>query len=596
VTTGQRGKEGVEVGVVAAEEIDRLASTAGKRRLGGTGVIWGRTTTASLGDAGASGQIAPLTCATWTEIPEPASGPPLGCGGLGVPGAIATGSFNADAFRDLAVIDTSTSDPAVTIWLNKGSGTFARSQRIERRVSPAVCAVGADGCGIEEKPVALLVLDVDADGRSDLVVLNEGSQSISTLLGRGRGKFVFGSSRGVGQNITQPNAITSADFDRDGLPDLVITDHVSGKAVVLFGTGTATFRDDALPPAQIGNQTRAVVSGFVDRDGIPDLVFANLDSVSVMQNIGVATTLRNSAFPAGVQTDLSAIAIGDLNLDNFNDVVVTDKAPGSPRLWVFLNSASGLLPPTSIPAGQNPSGVTLIDINGDRVLDLVIINAGDGTVLYRPGDGAGDFGPQSLFTVGGRPGALVVDDVTGDGLVDAILSDPVGDQAGRRVLILPQTTQPAAGLAVAAAQADGAQVGEVVYLDDSPSGVAVGAPATGASGRFMILNIPPGPVWLRLTNGGTGSRFLQAYPDSVTNTAFQVVTGPTTTVTISGSTADAVGRPVGQVQIDFLGTARRTGSNPLVFDDLGNPTGGADYRASVEANSDYVIKLTRPNQ
>jgi hypothetical protein len=53
---------------------------------------------------------------------------------------------------------------------------------------------------------------------------------------------------------------------------------------------------------------------------------------------------------------------------------------------------------------------------------------------------------------------------------------------------------------------------------------------------------------------------------------------------------------VGEVQIDFLGTARRTGSNPLVFDDNGSPTGGADYRASIEANSDYVIKLTRPNQ
>ena len=64
-------------------------------------------------------------------------------------------------------------------------------------------------------------------------------------------------------------------------------------------------------------------------------------------------------------------------------------------------------------------------------------------------------------------------------------------------------------------------------------------------------------------------------------------------MSISGVTVDAVVRPVGEVQIDFLGTAQRTASNPLQFDDRGNPSGGADYRTVIGANSDYVIRLTK---
>jgi hypothetical protein len=594
VATGERGASDVSVGVMPAAEIDRLASAAGLVRVACEdqhdkstcpGVIWGQTTTASLGEVDANGLVAPLACDQWTQIVDDVV-EPAGCNALGAPGAVATGQFNADGFRDLAVIDATSSDPGVTIWLNEGAGSFVRSQRIERRTP---CAVGDAGCGIEDGPVALQVLDVDGDGLSDLVVLNQVSRSMSLLKGRGRGRFVFGSSTVVTPEGTRPNAMASADFNRDGLPDLFITDGESGRVALLLGNGTGfqPFRP-SLTQIRVGTHPRAVASGQLDSDSIPDLVFANQDTVAVMQGIGLTNTLRTYRVPG--TPDLSAVAIGDLDRDGLNDVVAADRQ-ANPRVWVFLNSSAGLLTPTSLPAGQNPSAVTLIDLDQDRTLDLVVVNAGDGTVLHRPGEGDGTFGTPFIFSVGGQPSTLVVDDVTGDGLVDAVLTDSGGSVG--RVVILPQTARPTGGITVAAVQENGSASGEVVYLDDSATGVASGAAATGASGRFMILNVRPGPIWLRLLSGGTGSRFLQAYPDAVTNTAFQIISGVTKTVTISGVTVDAVVRPVGEVQIDFLGTAQRTASNPILFDDGGNPTGGADYRTAVGANSDYVIKLTR---
>jgi hypothetical protein len=154
VTIGQQPLTGVPGMAIKRDEIEGLAAAAGLTREAGSGLIWGQTTTASLGTVDAQGLLTPLDCSGW-EVPDG----PSDCGGLGTPGALATGSFNADGLRDLAVIDATSANPAVTIWLNKGDGSFVRSQRIVVPGANGPCLVGEIGCG-GERPVALLVLDM----------------------------------------------------------------------------------------------------------------------------------------------------------------------------------------------------------------------------------------------------------------------------------------------------------------------------------------------------------------------------------------------------------------------------------------------------
>ncbi|MFZ5862568.1 MAG: FG-GAP repeat domain-containing protein [Nitrospirota bacterium] len=581
--TTDRAVNGVSVGAVTPVAIEAVASSAGLTRAAGTGVIWGRTTVTGFGETDASGALVPRTCAGWTMFPN---NDPAGCAALGMPGALVTGFFNADTYRDLAVVDTTPmgtgSGPGITVWLNTSDGSFVRSQRIGRRPD---CRIGDADCGVEDGPEAVSVVDFTDDGLADLVVLNRISRSVSMLEGRGRGQFVFGGSLEVGTSAVDPNAMAVEDFNRDGNPDVFITDHTSGRLIALFGTGSG-FRMGDPSDTVVGESPQAVISGFVDSDGVPDVVFVNERAI-------VVRTLGNNGFrgytvPTGDAARFSAAAIGDLNFDGLNDVVVTDRAANT--AWIFLNSASGLQTPTPVPTGNDPAAVALMDVHNDGALDLVVLNRGDGTILLRQGNGQGSFTSEQIVTVGGAPSFMALGDLTGDGAADVALSNP--SVPLQRVIVLPQTAGPRAGVAVAATRADGFDVGTVVYLDSSGDAVP-GAVATGPSGRFAIFNAPPGMVWLRMRSVGIGSRLVYVYPDSVVNTAFPVIVGSTSTIVMSGATVDAVVRPVGEVQIRFLGTARVTSSRPIELDPNGNASGGADYRVRVEANNDYVLRLSK---
>lgn len=579
--TRDRAVNDVSVGAVTAAAMETVAQSGGVTFDKNSAVIWGQTTAASLGKVALDGTVAPLTCdaPAWTTLP---SNLPVGCSGIGIPGAFVTGYFNADVYRDFAIIDTTSSTaPRITIWLNTGSGSFALSQEIVKNPpGGGTCLVKDVGCGVEEGPVALLVLDYTRDGLSDLVVVNRAARSISLLEGRGQGVFVFGGSQPVGSD---PTAVATGDIDRNQILDLFVTDN-SGEITLLVGTG-AGFQPPRPGDWDVGNQPFAVLSGQLDFDGIPDLIFVNKDSIATMRQVGVTNGL--TTYPMS-GSSLEGAAIGDLDGDLLNDVVVADAASGGLRIWVFLNSLGQLQAPTQIQAGpQPPIEVALTDLNGDRSLDLVVLHL-DGGLIHYQGDGLGGFGQPQRSEVGGIPFALIMDDVTGDGAIDAVVSDP----GLNRVAILPLTQRPVGGVAVAAVQANGQAVGDLVYLDAQGTAIS-GVTVTGASGRFAIFNVPPGPIWLRLVTGGLGSRFLHAYAGSVTNTTFPVITGLDATTTISGVTADAVLRPVGEVQIRFLGTQRATSSNPIVRDSRGNATGGADYVSVIEANSDYIVKLSK---
>jgi hypothetical protein len=314
-------------------------------------------------------------------------------------------------------------------------------------------------------PSRIVTGDLNADGRDDLVVLNAGAGSLSVFLQNADGTF---SSRGEIPVSIGASDLALADVDGDGSPDLLVTNQVTGDLTVLLNQGNGAFVPSGRFRAGAGpfdikdlNGSPAVASlegtdglaaGAFTGDGATDVVAVNraANTFSLLRGIGSASFLNPQIFPTGSHP--AAIRVGDLTADGHADAVVLEDS----RVEVFLGDGVGgfkRMPP--IDAGAAPTGLTIADINGDGIPDLVVGNAlGDVLILY--GNGDGTFRPYQR--VDHRVSLAVVKDTNHAGQDDVIVADPSLD----RVFV----ANGPAGQAFAQDRADGLLAPSAVRVAD----------------------------------------------------------------------------------------------------------------------------------
>ena len=87
-------------------------------------------------------------------------------------------------------------------------------------------------------------------------------------------------------------AIASADFNGDAIDDLAVADWGLDQVVVLYGNGDGTFDTDNPRAFAVGVKPNAVAFGDFDKNGLPDIVVAQSGTAS--SSLGV---LINKALP-----------------------------------------------------------------------------------------------------------------------------------------------------------------------------------------------------------------------------------------------------------------------------------------------------------
>jgi hypothetical protein len=167
---------------------------------------------------------------------------------------VAVTDLNGDGIADLVV----NANPVV-IFLGHADGTYTEA--------PALPSFGpTEG--------AMAVADFNADGIPDLAVGMYSSADVAILLGNGDGTFRSPIEAALPSNAIQVSQIVSADFNGDGVADLLVVDNYNSVLAVLLGAGNGTFRLAAAP--SYASRPSAVAVGDFNGDGIPD--FAVSDS------------------------------------------------------------------------------------------------------------------------------------------------------------------------------------------------------------------------------------------------------------------------------------------------------------------------------
>ena len=324
--------------------------------------------------------------------------------------SLAAGDLTGDGKAEL--IAPNCSDENITIFVNNGDGSFQTGVYYFTASIPANTLVNTN-------PTAAMVADVNGDGKADIVLSNASSGDVTVLAGNGDGTVTLPTVGFAVSGHPQFPALV-ADFNGDGLPDLVVPDVEYGYAY-LEGYGDATFRS-ALNYYAAGSASGInIATGDFNGDGNPDFVLSSCCSgIAVFLSRADGSLLPAVQYGTGALVD---VALADFNGDGHLDIAVVDQTNFRVDLYLGVADGTFTVGGTSF-ADTNesqPSSIVAGDFNHDGKMDLAVLNQSTNDVGILLGDGAGNFAAPTNYLLSQPGGTLTAADVNGDGYLDLLV-------------------------------------------------------------------------------------------------------------------------------------------------------------------------------
>jgi hypothetical protein len=223
--------------------------------------------------------------------------------------------------------------------------------------------------------------DFNHDGKQDVAVISKanGVSKLEWRPGDGTGKLGAPVSLPISQSYVEELAV--GDFNGDGLDDLA----VGGTGITMYlnnGSGLVQGKTTTVQDSVV-----SITAIYAHNSNREDIAIGNFpNGVSLYSLDGNDQPLGNVGLFGGGYA--IALAAGDLNGDNVQDLVAAEKPsngsvlPGSINVFWGLKDANGkangnfTFGPT-FAAGSVPSHVVVIDINGDKRNDIIATCEGD---------------------------------------------------------------------------------------------------------------------------------------------------------------------------------------------------------------------------
>ncbi|WP_206036271.1 FG-GAP repeat domain-containing protein [Crateriforma spongiae] len=232
--------------------------------------------------------------------------------------SLSIADIDGDQDMDLILTCRGSANP---IYLNNGSADFQHALDFGTR---------------EDSTIDVAVVDLNEDGRLDLILANRDDQPNTILLAEDPGNSAkdtvrFGAPVAFG-TAESSRAVATADFDGDGHMDWVVG-NIGAANVVFLGDGTGGVSREIKIGRQDG-QTFCIAVADLDRDGRPDIVAGNQGQPNVVcYNRDHAGRFITQLFGPN-QSATYGLCVGDFSGDGYPDIAI---ANSDQQNQIFVN-------------------------------------------------------------------------------------------------------------------------------------------------------------------------------------------------------------------------------------------------------------------
>lgn len=448
------------------------------------------------------------------------------------PQLLKAGYFDNDGYLDVAVANGST----LKIFKGNRDLTFNQISNITTAYDPR----------------KIISSDFNGDGKTDLAISFFGGgagSEVRVYLGQGDGNF----------NLTktfpgiQAAALSAADMDGTGTPDLIANDFQTARFLTYKGNGDGTFQEPII--SNIGSVYGSEIIDFND-DGKLDLVSGG-GAIFLGDGLGGFSFLTNG----GTEGSASSVGVADFNSDNVLDIAVIS-SNGNPNngTSIVINKRAGKIVGGPLFYVNRPYEVDSADFNLDGRFDFVTTNAYNNLVFVYLQNEQGGFAPANPsgislgigFNAG--PFSVTTADFNGDNKPDFAAPD---GYSGKVVVFI--------------GNGDGTFVKNVFSLSSTgvrPSDVRTGDFNNDGKTDIIVLNSSSRDYSVLLNDGAGGFNLLPGVNISFDATNNVVAIGD---ITNDGKLDLVVGRPAVGELIYLTGNGDGTFvRQPWIIAGLGN--------------------------
>jgi hypothetical protein len=316
---------------------------------------------------------------------------------------IAVADINRDHNPDILVANAgsdSTDSGTITVLLGDGYGAFHQAPG-----SPIAAG---------HLPNDIAIADMNGDGNLDLVVANHQSPYLRVFLGDGHGGLHLAPGSPVDvHSYPHPHGVVVADFNADGKLDAVTDSWGNNQIELLLGDGTGRLETPGTFFPTGHRPYERLRSADFNHDGIPDIVTTNLDdnTVSILLGDGHGGLHNAPGSPVAAGAKPWELAVDDINNDGNADLIIIPyqrdtRGPEENAVTVLLGDERGSfhpMPGSPLPLGdcRGPNSVAAGDLTGRGVHSIAVACAESRTLRLYQAAANGQYSSSSMPIAGG---------------------------------------------------------------------------------------------------------------------------------------------------------------------------------------------------